>query len=103
MNKQELKEIKINLLKGVKYTGIKNGYSQGVIYLEDNKIYYENFGSSCVKNTIKDLKWLLNVIFKECDLITECIYSEYHLNYKPISSEYKCIDMSRSHPNINGL
>lgn len=100
---EELKEIKKNLSSGVKYTGVKNNLGSGVIYTDGKYVHFKLYGSSAIKNTIKDLKWLLETIFNEYDFITECQWSDYHINYKPINENYSCVDLSRSHPNVCGI
>lgn len=70
MNKylDELKQIKHNLLigkgYGKQYNNVKYPYFHYNLYLsEDNYIMYNHFGSSAVKNNLKDLYWLITTIF----------------------------------------
>ena len=101
---QELKEILENLKNGSLYTGVTKGnYGDGVISYHNGYIRYTHFGSSAVKANIRDLRWLVETIFNECNEITEAVYSEYHVNYIPLNKKYKGIDLSRKHPNTYGL
>ena len=99
----ELKRILENLKNGSVYIGIYNNYGSGKISYYNNFINYSYFGSSVVKANIKNLRWLLENIFNECNKITEAVYSEYHVNYIPIDKKYNAVDLSRKHPNVYGL
>ena len=62
MNKQEkIKEVKhlINIGNIVKI-------NNGTLWLSDDNKYimFRNYGQSAVRNNIKDLTWLINIIFE---------------------------------------
>lgn len=85
----ELKNIIKELKNGVVYTAIKNNTSfHHTLEYFNGFIHFNYYGSSAIKPTIKDLKWLLNTIYNDCELITPSVYSDEHLNYKPIDEQY---------------
>lgn len=101
---KEIKEIRENLENGYTYCGISNNYGTGCIYITQfGNIAYEHYGSSAIGNTNKNLKWLLEVIFHDCDTIVPAEWSEYHINYIPIDKKYNGFDCSYTHPNVYGL
>ena len=100
---EEIAAIRKNIDNGVLYCGIKNGRGQGLIQKHLGYISYRHFGSSAVKNTDKDLKWLATTIFEDCDDIVPAVWSDYHINYIPVDSKYQGVDMSREHPNAFGV
>lgn len=99
----ELEKILNDISGGAVYVGISNGYGVGEIRGYMSYIEWRHYGSSCEKKTIKNLRWIIENIFDDCDIITPAIYSEYHINYIPVDEKYNGIDFSFSHPNINGL
>lgn len=101
----EIAEIRANLNKDIVYCGIRNGYGVGEITISPDGRYicWKYFGQSASKNTNAELRWLLEVIFEDCETVTPAEYSEYHINYVPIDKQYKGIDMSTQHPNVCGL
>lgn len=99
----ELKQIYNDINNGVVYCGIRNNYGTGRIYKDGKYIRWEHFGSSCEKNTIHNLQWLIENIFEDCDIITPTEYSEYYVNYIPVDKQYNAIDFSCMHPNVYGL
>lgn len=100
----EIKAIRENLENGVVYCGIKNGFGTGRIYISDTSknIQYEYYGSSAMKDTERNLRWILETVFDDCETITPAEWSDYHLDYIPIDKQYKAIDCSLSHPNVCG-
>lgn len=102
-NNTELKAILENINNGVVYIGIRNGSGVGRIYKHCHYIRWEYFGSSATPARVDDLKWIIENIFNDCELITPGIYSEYHINYIPIDEKYNGIDFSYTHPNIYGV
>ena len=100
----EIAQIRADLNNGVVYCGIQNGRGVGRIYktLQGN-IGWNYYGSSANKNTNRDLRWLLETIFDNCETVTPAEYSEYHVNYIPIDKQYEGVDMSSWHPNVYGL
>ena len=101
----EITEIRANLNKGVVYCGICNGCGVGHITVSpDFKwIRWNHYGSSANENTDRDLRWMLENIFDDCDTVTPAEYSKYHINYIPIDKQYRGIDLSSRHPNVWGL
>lgn len=103
---EEISEIRENLNKGVTYCGIDiYGRGVGTIFagFPTIWIHYSHYGSSAVKNTNKKLRWLIETIFKDCEIVTPAEWSDYHVNYIPIDKRYKGIDCSADHPNSYGL
>ena len=100
----ELKAIIKELKEGIIYCGIDN-YNRGIgiIFYSDNLIKWNHYGSSANDCTIKELRFILESIFEECSIITKAKYSEYHINYIPIDTNYIGIDISSKHPNTFGL
>ena len=101
----EIAQIRANLNKGTVYCGIHNGYGVGSICVSPDGKYirWRHYGESANENTNRDLRWLLETIFKKCETITPAEWSDYHINYIPIDKQYKGIDCSTSHPNVCGL
>jgi hypothetical protein len=99
----ELKNILDDISSGAVYVGIKNGCGVGELRGFLNYIEWRHYGSSCEKKNITGLRWIIENIFNDCDIITPAIYSEYHINYIPVNKKYNGIDFSFSHPNIYGL
>lgn len=101
----ELKVIKDDINNGTVYCGIrKDGYGVGRIYLTTcGNIGWRHFGESANKNTIEELRWMLETIFKDCETVTPAEWSDYHIGYVPIDKQYKGIDYSTKHPNVCGL
>ena len=101
----EIEEIRANLNKGIVYCGIRNGYGVGVICVSSTHEYicWRHFGESANKNTNRDLRWMLEHIFEECETVTPAEWSDYHINYVPIDKQYRGIDHSTKHPNVCGL
>lgn len=101
----EISEIRINLNNGIVYCGIRNGAGTGHITVSpDHKwIRWNHYGSSAEKNTDRDLKWMLENIFDDCETVVPAEYSKYHINYVPIDKQYRGIDLSTNHPNVWGI
>lgn len=101
----EIAEIRANLNKGIVYCGIHNGYGFGEIWISEDRKYirWSNYGQSANENTDRDLRWLLETIFKEYETVTPAEWSNYHIAYVPIDKQYKGFDYSTNHPNIFGL
>lgn len=61
--KDRIKNVKklLDLGYTVKIYGNYNGI--GKVWLHNGFIMYQNFGQSAVRNTLKDLTWLINNIF----------------------------------------
>lgn len=101
---QEIAQIRAEINNGTVYCGIRDGRGEGKIYKTPfGNIGFQHFGSSAVKNTDGQLKWLLETIFSECETVTPAEWSDYHICYVPIDKQYSGIDCSRSHPNTFGL
>ena len=99
----EIQEIRKNLIAGAVFCGIENNRGIGTIRATKELLLWNHFGSSANKNTIGDLRWILETIFKNCSEIVPCEYSEYHINYIPTDTTYTAVDFSASHPNAYGL
>jgi hypothetical protein len=101
---KELKNILDHINAGGVYVGICNGRGVGKIYAA-NKSYirFEHYGGSATKNNTNGIRWIIENIFNDCDLITPAVYSEYHINYIPVDEKYAGIDFSFTHPNVYGL
>lgn len=101
----EIAEIRANLNNGMVYCGICNGRGMGTIRIsaDDKWICWRHFGESANKNSDKELRWVIENIFDDCETITPAEYSKYHVNYVPIDKQYKAIDMSMKHPNVWGI
>lgn len=102
---QEIAQIRADINNGTTYCGIingKGGYGRIFQTLQGN-IGWQHYGSSAIKNTNGQLRWLLETIFVECETVTPAEWSDYHINYVPIDKQYSGVDMSRSHPNVCGL
>lgn len=99
-NNSELRSILHDMKSGTVYCAI-DGYNRGIgqIRADDNYIRYSHFGSSAVSSTIRDLKWLVENIFTNCQSIVPAEWSDYHINYIPVNRAYKGIDYSTRHPN----
>lgn len=64
-NKEALRKIYYNINKGQMYGKQKNwGFDTNLSLTYNNNIYWCNYGSSCNKNTLKDLDWIIRTIFK---------------------------------------
>lgn len=100
---QEIAQIRAELNKGTVYCGIENGRGIGHIYADEDYIYWRHAGSSANRNTDEELRWLLEVIFEDCETVTPAEWSDYHINYIPIDKQYQAIDLSTKHPNVYGL
>lgn len=102
--KQEIAQIRADINNGITYCGIRNGYGTGRIFktLQGN-IGFEHYGSSAIRNTDEELAWLLETIFCDCSTVAPAEWSDYHINYVPIDTNYQGIDFSRSHPNVLGI
>lgn len=95
-----ISSIRACLNEGMTYCGIKNNRGDGVIYVDrfdHNYIKYRRYGSSAIKNNNKELRWLLETIFKDCECVTPAKWSDYHVNFIPIASKYEGIDLNREH------
>lgn len=101
---KELTAILTDMKNGVVYCGIDK-YNRGIgtISADNQYICYQHYGASATKSNINGLRWLLENIFDECQIITPAVYSEYHINFIPVDTQYKAIDLSAKHPNVNGL
>ena len=101
----ELKKILNNIKNGVVYCGISpTGYGIGRIYkISSGYIGWQHYGESVNKMNIRDLRFIIEVIFNCCDCITPAEWSDYHVGYIPIDKQYKGIDYSMSHPNVFGM
>ena len=99
---QEIAQIRAELNNGTQYCGIENGRGIGLIYADEDYIYWRHAGGSANKNTDEELRWLLENIFDDCETVTPAEWSDYHINYVPIDNQYQGIDLSRSHPNVYG-
>lgn len=101
---KELTAILNTMKSGAIYCGIDK-YNRGIgtISADNQYIHFQHYGSSAVKSNIDDLRWLLENIFDDCAIITSAVYSEYHINYIPVDTQYKAIDYSANHPNTYGL
>ena len=63
MYRQSIRDIKTLLNKGY-IVKVKGG---GCLWLNNKYIFWRHYGQSANKNTLKDLRWILKVIF-EIDL-----------------------------------
>lgn len=99
----ELNKILKELNNGVDYCAIANGYGVGHIWVYNNFIFWRHYGQSAQKNNVAELKWLIENIFSDCELITPCEYSEYHIGYIPKDKQFNGFDHSTQHPNAYGL
>lgn len=100
---KEIKKIYNDLNNGAIYCGVCNNKGVGMIYASGLYIRWQHYGQSANKNTPENLRWLIENIFIDCDIITPAIYSKYHVNYIPVNEKYTGIDFSMNHPNIYGL
>ena len=102
---REISEIRENLNNGVVYCGIRNGAGTGYITVSSDLqwIRWNHYGSSANENTDRDLRWMLETIFDDCETVVPAEYSRYHINYIPIDKQYRGIDLSMRHPNVCGL
>ena len=101
---KEIAQIRADLNNGMIYCGIRNNRGVGEIYkTTQGNIGWRYFGSSANKNTDRDLRWLLENIFADCETVTPAEYSYHHINYVPINKQYEGIDMSQKHPNVFGV
>jgi hypothetical protein len=102
--KQEIAQIRAEINNGTVYCGIRNGFGVGKIFkTEQGNIGFEHYGSSAIKNTDTELAWLLEVIFNDCNTVAPAKWSDYHINYVPIDTQYQGVDFSTSHPNVMGI
>ena len=101
----EIAQIRSNINNGFVYCGIRNGNGVGMIAASSDGKYirWRYYGQSANENTNRDLRWLLETIFKNCDTVAPAEWSDYHINYTPIDRQYKGIDHSTNHPNVCGL
>lgn len=101
---KELSAILSDMAHGNYYCGIDK-YNRGIgaIWLNGGYIHFRHYGESAVKETIKDLRFIIEVIFSDCEMITDCIWSDYHINYIPKSDDFVGVDLSAQHPNVCGL
>ena len=104
---QEISEIRKKLDEGVVYVGVKGDRATGgEIYhsaYPSKFISWRHYGQSAVKNTNKDIHWLIETIFEDCDDIVPAVWSDYHISYIPLDKSYEAIDYSTSHPNVLGV
>ena len=104
---KELKQILFNIVNGTVYCGItKDGYGIGQIRLTPGKhIGWEHYGQSVEKCNIEGLRFVIENIFAECELIAPATWSDYHVGYIPIDKQYKGFDHSfmQIHPNAFGV
>lgn len=101
---QEISQMRADINNGTVYCGVRNGRGVGRIYkTSQDNIGFQHFGSSAIKNTDGQLKWLLETIFVECETVTPAVWSDRHINYVPIDKQYSGIDLSTKHPNTFGV
>ena len=98
----EIQEIREQLTNGAVFCGIENNRGIGTIRADKCLLSWNHYGSSASRNTVDDLRWILETIFKNCSEIVPCEYSEYHINYIPVDRKYSAVDFSASHPNVYG-
>lgn len=93
------------LWKEKTYCGVIGGVGTGVISLSDDKrlIRWSHFGSSAERYTKKDLRFILEVIFDDCEDFSEAVWSDYHIAYIPTEKGYVGFDYSGQHPNALGV
>lgn len=97
----ELKGIMKNLKNGQVYCGIRHQYGVGTINLTiHHNIGWEHYGTSAEPCTIRNLRWIIETIFEDCEDIVAATWSDYHLGYIPIDKKYKGIDYSNQYPNV---
>lgn len=108
---KELKVILENIKNDIVYCGICDGRGIGKIFCTGyGNLGWEHYGSSAIKMTVRDLRWVIEIIFCECELITPAEWSDYHVGYVPIDKRYKGFDLSYKdangkpiHPNVCGV
>lgn len=100
---KEIKKIRSQMNDGAEFCGIMNDKGVGLIYRSGEFINWKHFGSSANGNNDKELRWIIETIFKDCSEIVPCVWSAYHVNHVPVNCLYGRIDMSASHPNVYGL
>ena len=100
---QEIAQMRADINNGTIYCGIYDGKGVGRIYKTPfGNIGFQHFGTSAVKNTDGQLRWLLETIFVECETVTPAEWSDSYINYIPIDKQYSGIDVSTKHPNAFG-
>jgi len=80
-----------------------NGYGTGTIQYINGYFHYQHYGSSAVEPTLKGLKFVCELIFRDAIDFCTAHWSDYHIGYIPDDDRYKGFDYSRKHPNTYGL
>lgn len=99
-----LRKILSDINNGGKYIGISKGRGTGIIFRTPyGNIGWNHYGESACPSTIRGLKFILEVIFNDCECFVPAIWSDYHVNYIPADTRFRAVDLSAKHPNICGL
>ena len=88
----EIAEIRKNINNGMIYVPVqKNGKAFGGAIFHSpypsKFITWRYYGQSAIKDTNKQLRWLLETIFDDCEDITEAVWNEYLIDYIPLKDE----------------
>lgn len=88
----EIAEIRKNINNGTIYVPVqKNGKAFGGAIFHapypSKNIAYRHYGQAAIRNTDKQLRWLLERIFPDCEDITEAVWNEYLIDYVPLKDE----------------
>ena len=88
----EIAEIRKNINNGTIYVPVqKNGKAFGGAIFHSpypsKFITWRYYGQSAIKDTDKQLRWLLENIFDDCEDITEAVWNDYLVDYVPLKDE----------------
>lgn len=90
----ELQTIYNDLNNGTMYALCKNGYCTGRIIAAGDYIRFECYGSSAIKNNIKELIWLLTVLYEDFEDVTPAFYSYSFFNSVDLTGRYKSMNLN---------
>lgn len=88
----EITNFRKNINKGKIYIPVyKNGKAFGGAIFHSpypsKFISWRHYGQSAIKDTVEQLRWLLETIFDDCEDITEAVWNEYLIDYVPLKDE----------------
>lgn len=89
---QEISKIRKNINNGKIYVPVqKNGKAFGGAIFHSpypsKFISWQHYGQSAIKDTDEQLRWLLEIIFDDCEDIVEAVWNEYLIDYVPLKDE----------------
>lgn len=80
---KELSELRRELARGKQFccNNVHNRITARIWLSKNGYIMYSYFGTSAIKNTNCELRWLIETILDDCDDFGEAYYSKFDSSY----------------------